>query len=245
MISVRKQTVCYSSRAAILALLLVVVLSSALSAQERTGFYDRQQAGIRLGGWINQGGLPIDSSLDVIADVGDNNFYAELYGAWRIFKRGFLEVSLGFGNRGDVTVLDSIIYSDGVEEVQYVGSLVIYPVVAQLKYYLPGFNKLLLKPYIEAGGGLYMGRHSVEFTNATTYTGREQTSRTAFSYVMGAGFDWPLSQSIGLELNTRYFPIKFGEDLFEEKDYSAVAVTVGVKYMFIPTKKKHRSRPDR
>ena len=186
--------------------------------------------------------MPIDTSSFISADIGNNSFYAELYGALRIFDRGYLEFSLGFVNRGDLT---TVAYPGTDSSVQFYGNLIMYPVLAQLKYYLPGFRNLSFKPFLEGGAGLYIGRHSVTFTDSY-YSYIQEPSSTAFSYVVGAGFDWPLSPSIGVELNTRYFPIEFGgAGLFDEKDYSAVVATVGIKYMFIPTKKKNTKRPNR
>lgn len=221
----------------LLTLVFLLSLGAVSSAQNDSGFYARQQAGLRLGGWLNQGTLPTEDPL-IKTDVSNNSFYAEFYGAWRIFERGFLEISLGFANRGDASVVDTVTSS------QFFGNLVIYPVLAQLKYYPPGFRQLSFKPYLEGGVGLYMGRHSVQFTDAR-YLGIQEATRTKFSYVFGGGFDWPLSQSIGLDFNTRYFPIKFGEELFTVKDFSAVTITVGIKYLFVPTKKKHAKRPRR
>lgn len=220
-----------------LTLLFLLSLGAASSAQEDTDFYNRQQVGIRLGGWLNQGGLPVDTFVNLKTDVGDNSFYAELYGAWRVFNRGYLEVSLGFANRGEVSVSDSA-------GAQYVGNLVMYPILVQMKYYLPGFRRASFKPYFQVGGGLYMGRHSVQFTNLTV-PGIQEPSRTKLGYVIGGGFDWPLSESLCLDFNSRYFPFKFSQDLFTVNDFSAVTVTVGIKYLFVPTKKKHGSRPKR
>ena len=248
MIKIRNSATTKSIGNVALVLLLTVIFCASLSAQEDSGFYKRQQAGIRLGGWLNQGGLPIDTSSLISADIGNNSFYAEVYGAWRIFDRGYLEVSFGFANRGDISTLiypetDSSVTDS--TSVQFYGNLIMYPVTVQLKYYLPGFRSISFKPFIEGGAGIYIGRHSVTFTDSR-YTFVQEPSSTKLSYVVGAGFDWPLSKSIGIELCTRYFPIKFGgEGLFDQKDYSAVAVTVGVKYMFIPTKKKHANRPKR
>lgn len=225
------------SRIAVLTLLFLLSLCAASSAQEKADFYNRQQVGIRLGGWLNQGGLPVDTFPNLKIDVGNNSFYAELYGAWRVFNRGYLEVSLGFANRGEVSVSDS----DGA---QYVGNLVMYPILVQMKYYLPGFRRASFKPYFEGGGGLYLGRHSIQFADIY-YIDIQEPSRTKFSYVIGGGFDWPLSQSISLDFNSRYFPFEFSEELFTVNDFSAVTVTVGLKYLFVPTKKKHGSRPKR
>lgn len=227
------------SRIAVLTLLFLLSLCAASSAQENADFYNRQQVGIRLGGWLNQGGLPVDTFPNLKTDVGNNSFYAELYGAWRVFNRGYLEVSLGFANRGEVSVIAD---AGTALEAQYFGNLVMYPILLQLKYYLPGFRRAAFKPYFQVGGGLYMGRHSVQFTNLVV-SGIQEPSRTKISYVIGGGFDWPLSQSISLDFNSRYFPFEFSEELFTVNDFSAVTVTVGLKYLFVPTKKKHGSRP--
>ena len=113
----------------VLTLALLLSVSAIASAQENVDFYDRQQAGIRLGGWLNKGGLPVDTLPNLKTDVSNNSFYAEFYGAWRIFDRGYLEISLGFANRGEVSVIADI---GTPNEAQFYGNLVVYPVLVQL-----------------------------------------------------------------------------------------------------------------
>lgn len=223
---------------------LALILAAPMKADAEPSFWERQQAGIRLGSWDHQSSLLPVSTEFLKLDIGDKSFYAELFGAWRLFNRGYFEISLGFANRGDATNI--VVFTNPADTTQsdtteFYGNLVIYPVLAQFKYYLPGFTNAALKPYGQIGAGLYMGRYSIQFTNSGAY-GIQEPSATKLSYVVGGGIDYQLSSSFGIEANVRYLPIKFGKTLVGASDYSTLVATVGVKYLFVPTKKKPGSK---
>jgi len=177
------------------------------SQKKSPTFNQRHQAGIRLGFWRNLGD---DAVADAIeegqfwkTDIGNNNFFFEAYGGYRINHLAMAELSFGFVNRGSVTNFDG--YNS------YVGNLIVYSVLLQLKVYpiptLPG----RFHPFILAGGGLYYGRHDVQFTT---------------------GIDWPLADYLGVDFSVKYMPISLSKKLVTMSEYSALSVSVGVKYLF-------------
>lgn len=207
--------------------ILSVVPLNVRASDTDTAFERRHQAGVRIGVWANNGDLPPsrleDGSGNVLeTDINSANIYLEGFGAYRLFSRGLLEFSVGFANRGDVNFLE------GGRE--YFGNLILYPILVQFKYYLPRPAGNFL-PYLEAGGGIYYGRHSVQFTN-DAYFAFSEVSGTDVNYVVGGGFDWPVSHSIALGLDAKYMPISFGKGLVEITNYRAITVTVGIKYLF-------------
>ena len=192
--------------------------------------FERQhQAGVRMGGWANQGSLPPAEFNDpdggsVTTDIRDGSFYLEGFFAYRFssFTQG--ELSFGFVNRGDVTTRFT--------NIRDVGSLNIYPILLQLKVYSPAPILDKLYPYLSAGGGVYYARNSVQISNDIFFANLRETSATDFNYTLGAGIDWPIASSVGLEFNVKYMPITFDDLLFEVRDWSAMTITVGAKYLY-------------
>ena len=199
------------------------------SQKKSPTFNQRHQAGIRLGLWRNLGDDAVaDNSEDGQlwkTDIGNNNFFFEIYGGYRINSLAMAELSFSFVNRGSVTNFDG--YNS------YVGNLIVYSVLLQLKAYpiptLPG----RFHPYLLAGGGLYYGRHDVQFTTEDYYYDYfNEKSGTDFSYVIGGGLDWPLADYLGVDLSVKYMPISLSKELVTMSEYSALSVSVGVKYLF-------------
>ncbi|MDD3732371.1 MAG: outer membrane beta-barrel protein [candidate division Zixibacteria bacterium] len=191
-------------------------------------FDKRHQAGIRLGVWLNQGDEPSGRDSSVVSykmDIGNTNFYFEGFGAYRLNPRLMFEFSLGFVNRGNVTLYDG--------RYSYVGNLVVYSILAHVKLYpLPRMLGKLY-PYITAGGGLYYGRHDVQFTtDYDFFRVFNEKSGTDFNYVVGGGFDWPLSGTIGLDMNVKYMPISLSNTIVDISNFDALSISVGVKYLF-------------
>jgi outer membrane protein W len=191
---------------------------------------DRHQAGVRLGTWINLGDSPPESlrSGDEInaleTNISDVNFYFEGYFAYNILPSTYLELSVGIVNRGSVTVQD--------EFGTNIGNLLLYPFLLQVKYYPFATVRSKIQPYFLAGGGLYYGRQDVQFTTDPFFDPFFRTdSETDFNYTLGGGIDWLLSDRFGLNLNAKYMPINFSEDLVLINDYGALAITVGVTYL--------------
>ncbi len=208
-------------------LAMVILPVQAVCGDDLPLFERQHQAGIRIGTWVNGGDEP---PLQVIDEFGNElrtdfskaSIYFEGFGAYRISPQFMIELSIGFVNRGDVN------FTEGPRE--YFGNLLLYPMLLQFKWYMPTVNGKLM-PYVFAGGGIYYGRNSVQFTN-DIYFAFNEDSETDFSYVLGGGFDWPVASSIGLELNAKYMPVKFGKELVLIKDYQAFTITFGVKYLF-------------
>lgn len=189
-------------------------------------FNEKHQAGIRLGVWANNGESPTDSVGISETSFKDANFYFEGYFAYRLLPQAMLEFSLGIVNRGSVTFKEA-----GATNV---GNVLVYPVLLQLKLYPLASLKAKLQPYFLAGGGLYYGRRSLQFTTSSDvyYYGLAEQSGTDFNYVLGGGIDWPIATTIGLEAGVKYMSIEFSKGLQTIRDYDAVAFTVGVKYLY-------------
>ncbi len=191
-------------------------------------FSEKHQAGIRLGVWANNGESPpeTDSLGTFETNFNSANFYFEGHFAYRLFSHAMLEFSLGVVNRGSVTFRQA-----GVTNV---GNVLVHPILLQLKLYPLASVASELQPYLTAGGGLYYGRRSVQFTRSSYvyYSGLQEPSGTDFNYVLGAGIDWPIGATVGLEVGAKYMPIEFSKGLQTIHNYDAVAFTVGVKYLY-------------
>ncbi len=103
----------------------------------------------------------------------------------------------------------------------------------QAKLYPMASLKPKFQPYFTLGGGLYYARRNVQLTTATfTNSGFEQETATKLGYSIGGGFDWPIANSIGLDLNFRYMPIEFSDPIVTVNDYTAFTLALGVKYLY-------------
>jgi outer membrane protein W len=161
-------------------------------------------------------------------NVGDNSFVIEGHYGIDLFSGLMVEFSLGAVNRGSVTL------QEGTDTD--VGNLLIYPILVQLKFYPARSLKWRLQPFVLGGGGLHFGRRSVQFTNAGGYyySNWEEDSGTNFNYVAGAGLDYSLGSSVGLDFVVKYMPIHFSKSLVTIEDYDAISFTLGVKYLYRP-----------
>lgn len=231
-------------------LLLTTAALSAQAVQEdenaaKQVFLKSHQAGVRLGGWSNQGALPLDSVPDIQGgyyrnDIAAGSFYLEGYLGYRLNRFLMLELSLGLVSRGDVYLVEGTGGSS-------IGTLQLYPILAKLKVYPFSRSVAGIYPYVMAGGGFYYGRHDIQFVNGINAYYRAEfgrTSQTDFNYVLGGGADWPVASVVAIDLNAQYMAVKFSENLIGVRDYSSLTVTVGVKYLFTRTQKqKHPYRP--
>jgi hypothetical protein len=199
-----------------------------VSAGVEEPFERRHQLGVRLGVWSNRGDVPpaiFEDSANAVSiktDIGSANVYFEGVGSYRLFSHGMLECSFGFVNRGDVTMVQ--------QGREYIGSLVLYPVLVSFKYYFPLAIGHKAYPYVQLGGGLLYGRHSVQFTNDAFFASNS-ASGTDVNYMAGIGFDWTVANSVALEVNARYMPIEYSKGLILAKDHSAFTIMFGVKYL--------------
>ncbi len=203
---------------------------------------NKHQLGLRLGTWLNSGETPpsllTDSSTGSIfkTSIKDASFYLEGYFAYHLLPQTFIQFSFGMVNRGSVT------YYDGGLGTTDVGNLMVYPILLQLKIYPLASIPSRLQPYFGAGGGFYYGKRSVQFTNnlfSYYYPeyGLNQDSETDFNYTLSGGVDWLLSNTIALDLNASYMPVNFSNPLVTIRDYKAITIAVGVKYLYSPKKK--------
>jgi len=194
-------------------------------------FNNMHQAGIRLGVWANNGESPTDSVGISETNFKGASFFFEGYFAYRLAPTVMLELSFGIVNRGSVTFMEA-----GATNV---GNVLVHPILLQLKLYPLASLKAKLQPYLLAGGGLYYGRRSVQFTTSSDvyYYGLAEQSGTDFNYVLGGGIDWPIGTAIGLEAAIKYMPIDFSKGLQTIRNYDAIAFVVGIKYLYSSKKK--------
>lgn len=218
-----------------LSLLTLSVIAADIPTDPRERFNLQHQAGIRLGVWNNLGGTPLASDTSggnlYQTDLKSANFYFEAYFGYRLNPHLMFELSFGIVNRGDVTIYDAT-------GNQFIGNLLVYPLQLRAKLYPLASLSPKFEPYLMAGGGLYYGRNSIQFTTSSSFFSNYiGDSRTDFNYMLAAGFDWPLSQIVGLDANVAYMPINFSNNLIFIRNYDAVTVTVGIKYL-VPLRKK-------
>jgi hypothetical protein len=192
------------------------------------------QMGIRIGGWANLGDDPpaSDSSGNFQSNIKDGSAYVEAFIAWRLFNGGFAEADLGIVNRGRVTLIEN--------GQKYIGNLLVTPILLQFRLYPTIKHNAKLYPFLTVGGGAYLGRRSVQFTTdsyAATYGGFRDDSQTEFNFTAGGGIDCRISRQLALELQGKYMPIHF-KQLALVENYTAMTITIGVKYLYLPSKKK-------
>ncbi len=212
--------------------------ASAQTDQNTAPLFSRQhQVGVRLGMWSNNGATPPASSSDSVSgiiqtsDINSASFFLEGFFGYRFTRLLMGELSFGLSNRGDVITRDT---QFGINDV---AALNIYPILLQIKLYAPPLMNGKLYPYAAAGGGIYYARNSIQVTDEYYYAQFREASETDFNYVLGGGFDYVLASQIGLDFNVKYMPVTFSDRLVGVTDYSALTITVGVKYLYLPTGK--------
>lgn len=196
-------------------------------------FHTRHQAGARLGVWSNQGDAHPDTSIvgtrSLLTNIGSGSFYIEGFFAYRLNRYLMGEFSLGIVNRGTVTIAEN-----GTQDF---GNLLLYPILAQLKFYPHLTGDWHAQPYFTAGVGLYIGRRDVQFTNSNSlFIGSDQETASKLSYVVGGGLDWPIGNVISLGMDAKYMPINYSKGFVTVNNYNAVVVTIGVKYLIVKKK---------
>ena len=217
--------------------LLLAVSSFAQSPDEATSPspVKKYHFGARLGTWVNLGDTALprvqfindDDEIVGLMETNINNvsFYFEGYFAYNIFQGGYVEFSMGMVNRGSVTVAD--IFSTDI------GNLMLYPFLLQFKYYPFSTLGSRIQPYVAGGGGLYYGRQSIQFTtNLFDDAFLRGESATDFNFVLSGGVDYSLNDNLALDFNAKYMPVSFSDQLILMSDYDALAITVGIKYLY-------------
>lgn len=198
-----------------------------LSLPER--FRLQHQGGIRLGGWANLGQTPPATDSSGLSfyetDIKGGAFYLEAYFGYRLSGVFLSEISGGVVNRGDVTIRE---LGDS-----YVGNLTIYPVHLRFKMYPLNRSASRFQPYLMAGGGLYHARNDIQFVSSDGFFSIvDEDSQTDVNFVLGVGMDWPIARTIGLDFQAAYMPIDFSRDLIGIREYDALTITAGIKYLF-------------
>ncbi|HOD66891.1 MAG TPA: hypothetical protein PKM94_09390, partial [candidate division Zixibacteria bacterium] len=206
-------------------------------------FLQSHQAGVRLGPWFNLGDMPpargeTSGGEEVFkTNFHDASFLFEGFYAHRLTPALMGELSLAILNRGSVT------FTAGNQT--NVGNVLVYAGLLQAKVYPLAGGGASVQPYLTAGGGLYVGRRSVQFTSVPEgyyYPNIDEETAAKISYAVGGGIDWPIASQIGLEINAKYCPIPFGKPLMTIEDYDGLAVSIGIKYLYRPAKDETDSR---
>jgi hypothetical protein len=213
----------------------VAVADASLTKAEQ--FRKGHQAGLRLGVWSNTGDLPISLDTSGVVQyqtsIGNSSFYAEAYLGIRIMPEAMVEIAGGMVNRGEVT--------EQVAGNVYYGNISLYPVTLRLKLYPLGGLPLSFQPYVMGGGGVFFGKNNIQFSN-DVFAAYAERSVTDFNFVFGGGFDWPIASKIALDAQAAYLPMTFKNGLFGARNYSGVAITVGIKYVLPSLKGKQTPR---
>lgn len=214
-------------------ILAILILLTAITFAEEPGFLQRNQGGIRLGAWVNQGDDPPEDGFLLIdgdstgsfeTHIGSGSFYFEAYYAHRLNRSFMAEISLGVANRGSVTITE-----EGSTDI---GNLMLYSFQTGIKFYPAIFGDNGWYPHFSAAMVVNHGRRDVQFTNSSYYNANwEEESAWDLNYAFGVGLDIPVATNIGLDFGIKYVPVSFSEPLVTIKDYSAITITVGVKYL--------------
>jgi len=208
---------------------LLLIFSSVLSAnlfavekKQPSRFGNSHVVGGRFGAWTM---TTNEDFLDSLTDFSSSVLYAEFFYAHRIAPFLATEFSIGIFSQGDMEY-DS---DAGVTS----GAVKMYPFFLSAKFYpFSKFENFSLWPYLRVGGGLVYGTRdftSVYYNDPANYYVEE--SGTKITYTWGFGIDWPVADQIGLNIDFKNTPVKFGEALAGLKDFSGWSLTFGVGYI--------------
>ena len=215
------------------ALFAVVILTGLIltghsSAVEitKTGYGHSHYIGARFGAWAFTEDEAVTEGVSRPVELSSSTLYAEFFYAHRINPMLSAELSIGLFSQGD------ILYD--TQTGQYLTAAKLYPLMLTAKFYPFGSSNITsFYPYLRAGGGLAYGTRDAISTTYTYYDDYFiEDSEAKFTYALGAGFDWPVSSQIGLNLDFKYIPIDFGEPLAGFEKYSGWELTIGVGYIF-------------
>ena len=213
----------------ILACWLIILPAVSLGLElEKETFSSKNFAGVRIGAWTNAGDEAIPEESEFSSEFSNSSVFAEFFYSHRIATPLAVEISLGIYSRGDVEYYST---SD-----VFVGAVNIYPIFVSAKLYpLYSFKNLPFYLYAQPGFGLvYASQSIIDYDDYYYYyygyTAAD--SETKFTYSLGAGVEIPVATQIGLAMNFRYIPVKFGDPLAEIEDYSGWTLTVGAGYIF-------------
>ena len=211
-----------------LTLLFVLIISFAISSdlfaveRSQTGFSNSHFIGGRFGAWT----MTTDEGIiDTLTDFSSGALYLEFFYNHRITSFLSGEVSIGLFSQGDLE------YEPGTGTTT--GAVKLYPFFLSAKLYPPTKNKnISLWPYLRIGGGVVHGTRDM----TSTYSAHPanyylEETQTKITYTLGFGIDWPIADQIGLNIDFKNTPVKFGKHLAGLKEYSGWTLTVGVGYI--------------
>jgi opacity protein-like surface antigen len=211
-------------------LILLIILTALFSdagAIERVqhGFGNSNFAGGRLGAWVMTGGEEVLDPNDNPVDLSKSSFYAEFFYAQRFGSRLAGEISLGIFSQGDIE------YQSNTNIL--LGTVNIYTFLLSGKFYpITRFPGTSFYPYVRAGGGLVYGNRDISDGYYYYQDYFIEENQTKFTYLLGAGMDWQVAQQIGITLDFKYVPVKFGKPLAGFEDYSGWELSIGVGYVW-------------
>ena len=213
----------------VLAGLLIILPAGSFGLElEKEDFSNKNFAGVRIGAWTNSGDEAIPEQSEFSSEFSKSSVYAEFFYSHRIASPLAAEFSLGIYSRGDVEYYST---SD-----VFVGAVNIYPIFVTAKLYpLYSFENLPFYLYAQPGFGLvYASQSIIDYDDYYYYYYgyTAEDSETKFTYSLGGGVEIPVSTQIGLTMNFKYIPVKFGEPLAEIEDYSGWTLTFGAGYIF-------------
>lgn len=182
-------------------------------------------AGLRLGMWVDQGEAGPVSGATFHAELTDAGFYTEFFLDYRLIRQLMLEISMGIASRGDAV----IVYADD----SLFGTINLYPLLVQMKVLPLAGKSRQLNPFLIGGGGVVWGRQNIEIIySSDLFYDPDAANRTEYDFigVLGGGVDIALSEQLGLNITAKYHPITFGNTLVGVKEYTGIAVSVGIAY---------------
>jgi len=181
--------------------------------------------GIRLGVWSDiSNALPeVDPSFTT--DLTKTGFATEIFFDIKIAPRIFCELSMAAVGRGDIVLRQG--------DSRLIGTVNLYPLLAQLKLSPLATPNHTVLPFILAGGGVAVGRQNTQFIIGTSqlydpWAG--DRTEAAFIAVLGGGCDIIVADQIGLNFVGKYIPMKFNTALAGLKDFSGMSFEVGISY---------------
>lgn len=212
-----------------LALGLFLFSASGLGAVDKKPAKEPPQVssavGIRLGLWTDISNAQPDVDPSFTTDMTNTGFATELFFDIKVVPRVFCEISMAAIGRGDIVI--------NVPAGRIVGTVNLYPLLAQLKLSPLALPNHTVLPFILAGGGVAVGRQNSEFAiNDVSYYDLwdAEKTRAAIIGVIGGGCDFIVAEQIGINVVAKYIPIKFGGELAGLKDFSGMSFGVGISY---------------
>ncbi len=217
-----------TNRTYYLSIIFLLILSFALSSnlyaveKSQSGFGNSHFVGGRFGAWV----MTTDEDvIDDLTDFSSSSLYAEFFYDHRFAAFLAAEASIGIFSQGDLQYNTNTGISTSAAKL--------YPFIISAKLYpFSKYKGFSLWPYLRLGGGLVHGTRD----QSSIYSGHPanyyiEESQTKITYTWGIGIDWPIADQIGLNIDYKNTPVKFGNHLAGLKEYSGWSLTFGIGYM--------------